>query len=270
MALNAQQKFEAEKLKTLAPKPPSARTEEEKQLRVQLAAAYRLTHMFGWEELIYNHITCRLRSAPGEPERFLINPYGWGFDEVTASSLVTIDTDGNVLDPGTGSGRVNAAGFLIHSAVHAARPDAHCVIHIHQSDVVAVGARPGGLQPVGQAFYALGPITTHDYEGLALLEDEKKSLVQDLGTKSKVMMLKNHGCLTLGETIAEAFIKLFFLVRACEQQVKAGPTVEIPSEHVRAMAVEQAATFNSEGFGALEFAYLQRKLERLSGKDYRQ
>jgi adducin len=269
-------KFESEKLKrssvvSLGAKSANfERTEEENSTRIELAAAYRLVHMFGWEELIYNHITCRIHAAKSnEPERFLINPYGMGFDEVTASSLITVDTEGNVIDSGTGSGRVNAAGFLIHSAVHEARKDAHCVIHVHQEDVVAVGARPEGLVPVGQAYYALGEITKHDYEGLALLENEKESIVRDLGERSKVMILKNHGCVTLGSTVAEAFIKLYFLVRACQQQVKAGPTALLPRKHVQEMATEQAMGFNAEGFGVLEFAYLKRKLERLYGVDYK-
>jgi ribulose-5-phosphate 4-epimerase/fuculose-1-phosphate aldolase len=266
----------------------------DQQNRIDLAAAYRLSAMFGWEELIYNHLTCRLESDAGEPERFLINPYGMGFDEVTASSLVTIDTEGsvtttvyqshacthieklthtfagNVLDPGTGTGRVNCAGFLIHSSVHEARPDAKCVIHFHQEDVVAVSTRPEGLMPVGQAYYALGDITTHDYEGLALLEGEKVSLVRDLGSKSKVMILHNHGALTCGSSIAEAFIKMYFLVRACQQQIKAGPTAKVPPKNIQHMATEQATGFNAEGFGTLEFAYLKRKLERLHGSDYKQ
>ena len=241
----------------------------EQETRVQLAAAYRLSSYFGWEELVYNHITCRIKTPPGEPERFLINPYGMGFDEVTASSLVVIDTAGNVIDPGSSSGRVNPAGFVIHSAVHEARPDAQCVFHVHQEDVVAVSAMPQGLRPIGQAFYALGDVTYHDYEGLALLEKEKKTLVQDLGMNSKVMILKNHGCLTLGSTVAEAFIKMFFLVRACQQQVKAGPDALVPSENVQHLATDQSLGFNKEGFGTLEFAYLQRKLERMQGVDYK-
>lgn len=257
---------------TASSPPAAARSPEEQTLRVELAAAYRLAAMFGWEELIYNHFTCRLpQNHPNEPERFLINSFGMGFDEVTASSLVTVDVHGKVVDPGSRAGVINPAGYVIHSAVHEARQDATCVLHVHQSDVVAISARKEGLLPVGQSYYALGQITTHDYEGIALLEGEKVTLVRDLGPTSNVMMLKNHGCLTLGRTVPEAFVRLYFLILACQQQVRAGHAEQLaafPPLQVQALAGKQATGF-SQNTGRLEFDLLVRRYEQQFGTAYK-
>ncbi|RMF16743.1 MAG: class II aldolase/adducin family protein [Alphaproteobacteria bacterium] len=233
--------------------------EEEWRARVDLAAAYRLVARFGWDELIFTHLTLRL---PGPEHHFLINPFGLLFEEVTASSLVKIDIDGNkVMDSPY---PVNPAGFTIHSAIHAAREDAKCVLHVHTIAGTAVAAREDGLLPLTQDALTLwGDIAYHDYEGLALEEGEKERLVADLGEKS-CMILRNHGLLTVGENVAEAFIRLFFLQRACEMQVAAlagGGGLRLQSEEMGARVSAQARA----GFGApaqIAWAALLRKLER--------
>src|SRR6478735_6404451 len=170
---------------------------EEWQLRVDLAAAYRLVAMFGWSDLIFTHISARL---PGPEHHFLINPYGMTFDEITASSLVKIDLEGHkVMDSPY---EINPAGFTIHSAIHAARDDAKCVLHTHSVNGVAVSAPKGGVLPISQqSTFVLSSLAYHDYEGVALLEGEKPRLVRDLGDKA-FFMLRNHGLLTVGASIA--------------------------------------------------------------------
>ena len=251
---------------------------EEAQARVELAAAYRLAHEFGWTELVFNHISYRLENQPGETgERFLINPLGLGFDEVTASNLVLINAEGDVLDPGTGTGKVNVAGFVIHSAVHRARPEIKAVMHSHDDYVVAVSIREEGLQPVTQAYFVLGPVTTHDYEGIALTDSERETLARDLGKESRVMVLKNHGALTLGETVGEAFTRHFFLVRAAKHQVLAassGSKMVIPRVQAQSAAKKDSmAAFKTQSYrriGDMEFPYLVRWLERKVGGSWRE
>src|SRR2546428_8042668 len=191
------------------PKPFSLReqaSQEEWQARVDLAAAYRLVALYGWDDLIFTHISARV---PGPDHHFLLNPYGMMFDEVTASSLVKIDPDGNkVMDSPY---FINPAGFTIHSAVHAAREDALCVMHLHTDYGIAVSAQKSGLLPISQqAMFPSASLAYHDYEGLALNEDEKPRLVSDLGDK-KNMILRNHGLLTPGRTAAEAFLAMYIL-----------------------------------------------------------
>jgi len=189
---------------------------EEWQARVDLAAAYRLVALFGWDDLIFTHISARV---PGPEHHFLINPYGMMFDEITASSLVKIGLDGGkVMDSPY---HINPAGFTIHSAIHAAREDALCVVHVHTRHGIAVSAQKHGLLPISQqSLIALASIAYHNYEGLALNEAEKPRLVSDLGTKN-YLILRNHGLLTIGANAAEAFLAMYNLERACEIQVLA-------------------------------------------------
>ena len=191
-------------------------SEEEWALRVDLAAAYRLVAHYGWDDLIFTHLSVRV---PGPEHHFLINPYNLMFDEITASSLVKIDLDGNILQDTPYF--INPAGFTIHSAIHAARDDAHFVMHLHSDQGVAVSAQKDGLLPLSQhALIVRTMLAYHDYEGIALNLDERERLVADIGDK-KMMLLRNHGTLTVGETAAECWINMFYLERACKQQVMA-------------------------------------------------
>jgi ribulose-5-phosphate 4-epimerase/fuculose-1-phosphate aldolase len=191
-------------------------SEEEWQARVDLAALYRLVALHGWDDLIYTHISARI---PGPEHHFLINPYGMLFDEITASSLVKIDLEGNILQETPYF--INPAGFTIHSAIHAARDDAKYVMHLHSDQGVAVAAQKEGLLPLSQhALIVLPHLAYHDYEGIALNLDERERLVADIGDKT-LMLLRNHGTLAVGSTAAECWVGMFFLERACKQQVMA-------------------------------------------------
>ena len=193
---------------------PSSMTPEERQVRIDLAAAYRLVAMFGWDDLVFTHLSARV---PGPEHHFLINPYGMLFEEITASSLVKVDTDGNKI--GESEYDVNPAGFTIHSAVHMGREDAHCVMHLHTIDGTAVATQEEGLLPLNQtAQLVIGDLAYHDYEGVAFDHDERPRLQADLGDKG-TMLLRNHGTLTLGATVAQAFTRMYFLERACEMQI---------------------------------------------------
>jgi len=189
---------------------------EEWQARVDLAAAYRLAALYEWDDLIFTHISARV---PGPEHHFLINPYGLMFDEITASSLVKVGLDGNkVMDSAYD---INPAGFTIHSAIHAAREDAMCVMHLHTRHGVAISAKKHGLLPISQqSLFALASIAYHNYEGLALNEAEKPRLVTDLGDKNN-LILRNHGLLTIGANAAEAFLAMYNLERSCEIQLMA-------------------------------------------------
>ena len=184
--------------------------------RVDLAAAYRLVALYGWDDLIFTHISARV---PGPEHHFLINPYGTMFQEITASSLVKVDLHGNkVLSD---AADINPAGFTIHSAVHAAREDVDCALHVHSVNGVAVSAQDEGLLPLSQhSIFVLASLGYHDYEGVALEEDEKPRLVRDLGDK-RFLMLRNHGLLTVGRSVAEAFVAMYFFEAACMIQVRA-------------------------------------------------
>ncbi|XP_060746590.1 alpha-adducin isoform X10 [Tachysurus vachellii] len=189
----------------------------EKLLRCKLAAFYRLADLFGWSQLIYNHLTVRLNS---EQERFLIVPFGLLYSEVSASSLVKINLQGEIMDRGSTNLGVNQAGFTLHSAIYSARPDIKCVVHIHTPAGAAVSAMKCGLLPISPEALSLGEVAYHDYHGI-LVDDEEKILIQkNLGPKSKVLILRNHGLVSVGETIEEAFYYIHNLVTACEIQVR--------------------------------------------------
>jgi ribulose-5-phosphate 4-epimerase/fuculose-1-phosphate aldolase len=234
------------------------------KLRVDLAAAYRLVALFGWDDLIFTHISARL---PGPEHHFLINPYGMMFDEITASSLVKIDLDGRkLLDSPY---EINPAGFTIHSAIHAARDDARCVLHTHSINGVAVSAQKGGVLPISQqSTFVLSSLAYHDYEGLALNPEEKPRLVRDLGDKH-FLMLRNHGLLTVGETVADAWVEMYLFEATCMIQVRAqagagsGELVSIdPRIIAGSMAMRQNAS-QGVGPGALAWPALLRKLDRI-------
>ncbi len=191
-------------------------SEEEWHVRTELAALYRLVAMHGWDDMVYTHISARI---PGPNHEFLINPYGMLFEEITASSLVKIDLDGNILQDTPYM--INPAGFTIHSAIHAARDDAKYVMHLHSDQGVAVAAQKEGLLPISQhALIVLPMLAYHDYEGIALNLDERERLVADIGDKT-VMLLRNHGTLSVGESAGDCWTRMFFLERACKQQIMA-------------------------------------------------
>ena len=231
------------------------------QLRVDLAACYRLVAHYGWDDLIFTHISARV---PGPETHFLINPYGMMFEEITASSLVKIDLAGKkVVDSAYD---VNPAGFTIHSAVHEARHDAHCVLHLHTTAGVAVSAQKDGLLPISQqSLFPLSALAYHDYEGVALNPEEKPRLVADLGERN-FMILRNHGLLTCGETVAEAFLNMYILQRSCEVQVmaQAGGKALIPVPDAIVRGIQAVAKTVTRGAGAkLAWPGLIRKMNRL-------
>lgn len=229
-------------------------------VRVDLAALYRLVAQKGWDDLIFTHLSARV---PGEGHHFLINPYGLMFDEITASSLVKIDLDGRkVMDTPYD---VNAAGFTIHSAIHAAREDAHCVMHLHTDDGVAVSAQEHGLLPLSQtAMTMLADLAYHDYEGIALDLDERERLVADLGDRH-TMLLRNHGTLALGRNCADAFLRMYFLERACTMQVRAlsgakgNPVHQGVPEKVAGQCEDM---FTRTNIPSLAWEALRRRLDR--------
>ena len=230
----------------------------EQEARIDLAACYRLIAQFRMTDLVYTHISARI---PGT-EHFLLNPYGLLFDEVTASNLVRIDIEGNIVEdtPYT----VNPAGFTIHSAVHRARPDVNCVLHTHTRAGIAVSALREGLLPISQiALQFHDRLAYHDYEGIALDLDERDRLARDLGDR-KAMILRNHGLLTAGGSVAEAFSLMFYLERACEIQVAAlssGRELIMPSPEVCAKVARQYEE-DDEPAGTREWRALLRQLDR--------
>lgn len=235
-------------------------TTEEWQARVDLAAAYRLTALFGWDDLVFTHISARI---PGT-HTFLINPYGMMFDEITASSLVKIDLDGNKLAPSPYD--INPAGFTIHSAVHAAREDVVCVMHTHSLNGVAVSAQADGLLPLSQqSLLVLRSLGYHDYEGIAVEPEEKPRLVRDLGDKS-ALMLRNHGLLTVGASVAAAFVAMYFAEAACAIQVRAqaggGALVTIPQAILDGISRQSRITTRGSGPEKLVWPCLLRRLDR--------
>ena len=244
------------------PLPVHARVSaEEWQARVDLAAAYRLVAHYGWDDLIFTHISARV---PGPEHHFLINPYGMLFEEITASSLLKVDLDGNLIEPTPYD--FNPAGFTIHSAVHAAREDAKCVLHLHSVAGVAVSCQEGGLLPLNQTAMLLnGQIAHHEYEGVALELDERPRLVADLGTKN-VMLLRNHGTLTCGESVAEAFLIMYLFERACATQIAAqagGAQLHYPAPEVQEV-VRRQAEFGIAGVAKLAW---DAQLRMLDAKD---
>ena len=236
-------------------------SDEEWEARVNLAATYRLVADHGWTDMIYTHISARV---PGHHDQFLLNPYGLLFEEITASSLVKVDTEGKILQDTDFI--VNAAGFTIHSAVHMNRDDAGCVIHLHTDDGVAVSAQAHGLLPITQHSMMLqSHMAYHDYEGVALNLDERERVVADLGTKN-LMLLRNHGTLSVGETCADAFLGMFFLERSCTMQIKAlsgGGALNSLHQGVPEKTAGQGHNLFDGGAGKLAWPALLRKMDRL-------
>jgi ribulose-5-phosphate 4-epimerase/fuculose-1-phosphate aldolase len=234
---------------------------EEWQMRVELAAAYRLVAHFGWDDLIFTHISARV---PGAAHHFLINPYGFLFDEITASSLVKIDIDGNVVSETEHF--INPAGFTIHSAVHAARADAVCVMHTHSRYGTAVSAQKDGLLPLSQqSLFPLSGLSYHNYEGIALNEEEKPRLVADLGANN-FMILRNHGLLTVGKSVADAFLYMYVLEAACRIQILAqsGGKELVQTAPPILQGIRAQVEAVTKGMGAnLVFPALLRKLDKL-------
>jgi ribulose-5-phosphate 4-epimerase/fuculose-1-phosphate aldolase len=241
-------------------KKSTANDSAERRLRVQLAAAYRIADHLGWSELIYTHISLRL---PGPEHHFLINPYGLRFDEVTASNLVKIDLEGNPV--GEQPYGANKAGFVIHGAIHAARDDAQCVFHTHTLAGMAVSAQEDGLLPLhmySHNFY--GRLAYHDFEGPSMRLDEQRRLVASLGAHN-ALILRNHGLLTAGRTIPEAFVRMWRLERASQVQLAAqSARVRLPSAEVclQSRALGEEFLVDSAPLGELEFAALERVIER--------
>lgn len=239
--------------------------EQEWALRRDLAACYRLAALYGWSDLIFTHISARL---PGAEHHFLINPYGLMFDEITASSLVLVDAAGSKVRASPFP--VSPAGFVIHSAVHAAREDVQCVLHTHTRAGVAVSAQKGGLLPISQqATFVLPSLGYHDYEGLALRDEEKPRLQADLG-KSIYLMLRNHGLLTAAPSIPDAFLAMYVFDTACQIQIsaQAGGALHHVDASIIAGTVEtiKVQTGGREGElgGALVWPALLRKLDRVA------
>jgi len=233
---------------------------EEWQLRIDLAAAYRLVALYGWSDLVFTHISARI---PGPEHQFLINPYGLLFDEITASSLIKVDQSGHKLSDSPFP--VNPAGFTIHSCIHQGRDDAGCVLHTHSRAGVAVSAQKCGVLPISQqSTFVLGSLAYHDYEGVALRDDEKSRLQADLG-RANFLMLRNHGLLTVGRSIPDAFLDMYFLESSCRIQIDAqagGATLNLIGPGPIA-ANAQATQTATAGQGAnLAWPALLRKLDR--------
>jgi ribulose-5-phosphate 4-epimerase/fuculose-1-phosphate aldolase len=232
------------------------------QMRVDLAACYRLADLFGFSDIVWNHITAKIPDT----EHFLINRFGLRYDEVTASNLVTIDLDGNVIDRGSATSEedINVTGFIIHSAIHAARPDVHCVMHSHSEAGLAVSVLKDGLVPMIQdAMPIYGGIAYHDYEGLSVDASERDRLAANLGDKM-VMILRNHGLLTCGKSVAEAFMQMYYLERACKVQLQvfaSGQEFISPSAELCEQAVKQYEQFP---FGKYEWPALLRLADERS------
>jgi ribulose-5-phosphate 4-epimerase/fuculose-1-phosphate aldolase len=236
-------------------------TAEEWALRVQLAACYRIFDLLGWTEYIFNHITLRV---PGPVKHFLINPFGLWYSEVTASNLIKIDLDGNTI--GRSEWPVNKAGFVIHSAIHAARSDAHCIMHTHTTAGVAVACQAEGLS--ANNFYGSqlhGRVAYHDFEGISVELDERPRLVNALGNRN-IMILRNHGLLVCGGGVAEALRRMLNLQRACEVQLAAeasGKPITKVSDEICERAAAQGEAFDPGGYGSRLFTAFQRRIDRI-------
>jgi ribulose-5-phosphate 4-epimerase/fuculose-1-phosphate aldolase len=238
---------------------------EEWALRCDLAACYRLVALYGWSDLVFTHISARI---PGPEHHFLINPYGLMFDEITASSLIKVDMQCNKLMDSPFP--VNPAGFVIHSAVHEAREDAQCVLHTHTRAGVAVSAQAGGVLPISQqSTFVLGSLAYHTYEGVAFRPDEKPRLQADLGT-SNFLMLRNHGLLTVGKSIADAFLSMYIFESTCQIQLSAQAGGELTQVDPRIVAgTAHAMKVQTDGIGAaFVWPAMLRKLERSGQGDY--
>ena len=236
-------------------------SDEEWAIRVDLACAYRMVAYYGWDDLIFTHLSARI---PGPEHHFLLNPYQLMFEEVTASSLVKVDVQGNPVDPTPFI--TNPAGFTIHSAIHMAREDEHAVMHLHTPAGQAVAAHSEGLLPLTQtAMLIRQDVGFHDYEGVAVDLDERERLVANLGDKS-AMILRNHGTLAVGKNVGECFVKLYFLERACQAQVmalSAGEDVNMPPQGAPEVTAEQGAMGLNVAANLLAWPALKRKAYRL-------
>jgi len=236
-------------------------SDEEWAIRVDLACAYRMVAYYGWDDLIFTHLSARI---PGPDHHFLLNPYQLMFEEVTASSLVKVDVQGNPVDPTPFI--TNPAGFTIHSAIHMAREDAHAVMHLHTPAGQAVAAHGEGLLPLTQtAMLIRQDVAFHDYEGVAVDLDERERLVANLGDKS-AMILRNHGTLAVGKNVGECFVKLYFLERACQAQVmalSAGEDINMPPQGAPEITAEQGAMGLNVAANLLAWPALKRKAYRL-------
>jgi ribulose-5-phosphate 4-epimerase/fuculose-1-phosphate aldolase len=234
---------------------------EEWEIRVELAAAYRMVAHYGWDDLIFTHLSARI---PGPDHHFLLNPYNLMFEEVTASSLVKVDVNGNPVDPTPFI--TNPAGFTIHSAIHMARDDAHAVMHLHTPAGQAVSAHNDGLLPLTQtAMLIRNDVAFHDYEGVAVDLSERERLVADLGTKN-AMILRNHGTLAVGKNVGECFIRLYYLERACQAQImalSAGENISQPPQGSPEVTAEQGAIGLPLAANLLAWPALKRKAYRL-------
>jgi ribulose-5-phosphate 4-epimerase/fuculose-1-phosphate aldolase len=235
---------------------------EEWDARVQLAACYRIFDMLGWTEMIFNHITLRV---PGPARHFLINPFGLWYREVTASNLVKIDIDGNLVGPSEWP--VNRAGFIIHSAIHASREDAHCIMHTHTTAGMAIACQRDGL--ASDNFYSAllhGHVAYHDFEGITVYDDEKPRLVRSLGDKG-YLILRNHGLLVCGRTVSEAFLKMWTIERACQiqqaAQASGRPLIELPDEVLQRTARMTRQLEPGEPTDRKLFAALLRRVDAI-------
>jgi len=241
-------------------------TEGERKAREDLAAAYHLCALFGWDDLIYTHISAKV---PGPQHHFLVNPLGLSFDEITASNLIKIDLDGNIVGQNVGGYQPNSAGFVIHGGIHAARENARCIMHLHTESQMAVSMLQGGLLPLNQhsmRFY--NRIGYHDYEGMAFSFDERARLVADLG-ENAVLILRNHGSITVGDSVAQAFVEMYYLEKSSKAQLLAlgtGLPITTPSQEMVQLTASQWKGALSSG---LEWPSLLRRLDR-AGSVYKQ
>jgi ribulose-5-phosphate 4-epimerase/fuculose-1-phosphate aldolase len=235
--------------------------DEEWAVRVDLAAAYRMVAHYGWDDLIFTHLSARV---PGPEHQFLLNPYNLMFEEVTASSLIKVDVNGNPVDPTPFI--TNPAGFTIHSAIHMAREDAQAVMHLHTPAGQAVSAHSEGLLPLTQtAMLVRGDVAFHEYEGVAVDLDERERLVADLGEKN-AMILRNHGTLAVGKTVGECFVRLYFLERACQAQImalSAGENLTNPPQGAPEITAQQGQVGVALAANLLAWPALKRKAYRL-------
>jgi ribulose-5-phosphate 4-epimerase/fuculose-1-phosphate aldolase len=256
------------KIDTASAQPDNGIDPAEWEVRVDLAAAYRLVDLYGMTDLHLNHISARV---PGSEEHFLINPFGMMYEEITASSLIKVDLDGNIVANGNSDYGVNLAGFVIHSAIHGARPDVGCVLHTHTNAGMAVSVLKCGLLPLTQTALRWNRIAYHDFEGVAVELDERKRLVEDLGD-CEVMILRNHGLLACGGTVGQAFNNIYRLERACQSQLMAmacNTDIVLPPSEVIAKSRAQltiSPTPDARGkrrpHGSLEWPALKRMLDR--------
>lgn len=236
-------------------------TEQELQTRIDLAACYRLMPLFGMSDLIYNHITARI---PGSNEEILINPYGLMYEEITASSLIKINLEGDILDNPNDDFGINQAGYVVHSAVHGARHDVGCVIHTHSRAGMAVSAMKSGLMPLAQTSMRFRDVAYHDYESVAIDIDEQERLVSDLGTQD-AMILRNHGLLVASPSIAEAFNAMYWLEMACRVQVDtlcSGAELVLPSQEIIDKTYNLYQPHTRRPFGIMEWPAMLRYLDR--------